>query len=54
MHICWDTPSNNTGLWQLPEVSSAFKVVLILKLLDELDELVFESVWNRLLWNAYD
>ena len=22
--ICWDTPSENTGLWQLPQVSSAF------------------------------
>ena len=26
MHIdlCWDTPRENTGLWQLPNVSSAF------------------------------
>ena len=23
--ICWDTPSENTGLWQLPIVSSVFK-----------------------------
>ena len=23
--ICWDTPSEKTGLWQLPIVSSAFK-----------------------------
>ena len=22
---CWDTPSENTGLWQLPNVYSAFK-----------------------------
>ena len=22
---CWDTPSKNTGLWQLPNVSSGFK-----------------------------
>ena len=26
MRICWHTPSENTGLWQLPKVSSAFKV----------------------------
>ena len=25
--ICWDTPSENTSLWQLPKVSSAFKHV---------------------------
>ena len=25
--ICWDTPSENTGLWQLPKVSSAFKII---------------------------
>ena len=24
--ICWDTPSEKTGIWQLPKVSSAFKV----------------------------
>ena len=24
-YACWDTPSENTGLWQLPKVSSAFK-----------------------------
>ena len=25
--ICWDTPSEKTGLWQLPIVSSVFKCV---------------------------
>ena len=34
--LCWDTPSKYTGLWQLPNVSSAFK------------ELVF-AVWLGLL-----
>ena len=24
--ICWDTPSENTGLWQLPKVSCAYIV----------------------------
>ena len=26
---CWDTPSENTGLWQLPKVVSAFKPVIM-------------------------
>ena len=26
MHICCDIPSENTGLWQLPIVASAFKL----------------------------
>ena len=26
-YACWDTASENTGLWQLPKVSSAFKYV---------------------------
>ena len=25
MHICWDSPREKTGLWQLPVVSSVFK-----------------------------
>ena len=25
--LCWDTPSKKTGIWQLPNVSSAFKVI---------------------------
>ena len=28
--ICWDTPSEKTGLWQVPIVSSAFKKTLLL------------------------
>ena len=27
--ICWDTPSENTGLWQLPKESSAFKNLIV-------------------------
>ena len=30
--ICWDTPSENTGLWQLPNVSSAFKQIILLNI----------------------
>ena len=26
--LCWDTPSGKTGLWQLPEVVSAFRTAL--------------------------
>ena len=26
--VCWDTPSEKTGLWQLPIVFSAFKATL--------------------------
>ena len=26
MYVCWDKPSENAGLWQLPNVSSAFKI----------------------------
>ena len=29
MHICWDTSSEKTGLWQLPIVSSVFNTSLI-------------------------
>ena len=28
MHICWDTPSENTSLRPLPNVSGAFKTTL--------------------------
>ena len=27
-YLWWDTPSENTGLWQLPKVYSAFKSAL--------------------------
>ena len=27
--ICWDTPSEKTGLWQLPIVSSVFKLYFL-------------------------
>ena len=30
MHICWDTPSEENGLWQLPKVSSAFKCFCVI------------------------
>ena len=26
-YACWDTPSEKTGLWQLPKVSSVLKIV---------------------------
>ena len=29
LSLCWDTPSEKTGLWQLPKVSSAFKYTLL-------------------------
>ncbi len=31
--ICWNTPSEDTGLWQLPKVYPAFKSVLSLMVL---------------------
>ena len=27
LYACWDTPGENTGLWQLPNVSSAFNIL---------------------------
>ena len=26
-YVCWDTPSEKTGLWQLPIVSTVFKAL---------------------------
>ena len=37
LSICWDTPSEKTGRWQLPNVSSAFKDVLFY--------FMFNTIW---------
>ena len=31
-YLCWYTPSEKTGLWQLPKVSSAFKTWAVYKM----------------------